>query len=125
MIEVNNLTARRIDKAFLEKIAEVVLNKEKKKKDLSIALVGSREISRLNKKYRKKDRPTDVLSFSYGDSGEIVICPEVVESNARTYQFTFKKELSRILIHGILHILGYNHKSMAEKQIRYLKLFIK
>jgi len=125
MIEVNNLTELKIGGRFFKKLAEDVFKKEKTQPDLSIALVGSKEIKALNGKYRKKDRPTDVLSFQYGTSGEIVICPEVVKANAKKYRSVFKKELARVLIHGILHILGYNHQTMASRQIRYLKLFLK
>jgi len=125
MIEVNNLIGLKVSGRFFKKIAEDVFKKEKTQLDLSIALVGPGEMKLLNKKYRKKDRPTDVLSFQYGNSGEIVICPEVVEANAKEYQSVFRKELARVLIHGILHILGYNHQTMASRQIRYLKLFQK
>lgn len=125
MIEVNNLTEFRISGRFFKKLADGVLKKEKTQLDLSVALVGLKEIKALNGKYRKKNRPTDVLSFQYGNSGEIVICPEVVQTNAKKYQSVFKKELARVLIHGILHILGYSHKRMVHKQISYLKLFLK
>ena len=98
-------------------LAKKVLKEENKKElELSIALVGQARIKGLNKKYRKKDKPTDVLSFSYGDAGEIVICPEEVRKNAEKYHSTFKKELDRVLIHGIWHLLGYNHREMQKKQ---------
>lgn len=125
MIEVNNLTEFKISEGFFKKLAEDVFKKEKTQLDLSVALVESKEIKALNRQYRKKDKPTDVLSFSYGNSGEVVICPGVVEANAKKYQAVFKKELARVLIHGLLHILGYNHQTMASRQIRYLKLFLK
>lgn len=126
IIEVNNLTRNKVDTRFLKRLAKKVLEGENRKElDLSIALVGQAKIRELNKQYRKKDKPTDVLSFSYGNSGEVVVCPEVVSQNAKKYQFIFKKELARVLIHGILHILGYNHQTMASRQIRYLKLFLK
>ena len=105
MIEVNNLTKSRINERFLKKVASNVLAAEKKDKDLSIAVVGSREIQRLNKKYRNKDKPTDVLSFDYGESGEVVLCPQQI-----------KGKIDYVLVHGILHILGYTHKEMAKKQ---------
>ena len=61
----------------------------------------------LNKKYRKKDKVTDVLSFGE-ELNEIVICPSVIKS---------KKELVKVLIHGILHVLGYEHsKAMRDKE---------
>ncbi len=150
MIEINNLTESPVDKKFLEKIAGSILKKEKKlNKDLSIALVGSERMRELNKKYRGKNLATDVLSFQYGDSGEVVICLPQVKKNARRFtpleitgagekdkkkksltgfNSTFKKELARVLIHGILHLLGYNHegslktaKEMEKKQNYFLK----
>jgi probable rRNA maturation factor len=129
MIEINNSTTLRIDKKFLTKITEKVLRSERKsKKDLSIALVNQRKIRELNKKYRKKNRSTDVLVFPYDDdSGEIVICLREVKKNAKKFKSTFQKELAKVLIHGILHLLGYKHdkneakaKEMRNKEEYYL-----
>ncbi|MFH1181214.1 MAG: rRNA maturation RNase YbeY [bacterium] len=115
MIEVNNLTTAAADEGFLKKVAKIVLKGENKIGfGLSIALVGQERIKELNKKYRKKNQATDVLAFPYG---EVVLCPEKT------------RDLSRILIHGILHLLGYDHektkkeaKRMAEKENYYLSL---
>jgi len=115
--------------------------------ELSIALVGPAKIKKLNKEYRKKNKITDVLSFlysseakggeermffDYDDAGEIVICPKLIKKNAARYNSTFKYELTRVLIHGILHLLGENHeiskkkaKKMEQKQEYYLNLFLK
>ncbi len=106
MIEVNNLTKLKINEEFLKKVAEKVLAREKSDKDLSIAIVGPAEIQRINKKYRKKDKPTDVLSFNYGGLAEVVLCPQQIEG-----------EIDHVLIHGILHILGYNHREMENLKI--------
>lgn len=130
MIEVNNLTTNFIDKEFLEKVAKKVLKGEKKNKiELSIALVGQGRIKELNKKYRRKNRVTDVLSFQYNSSGEIAICLREVKKNAKKFGSTYKKELAQVLIHGILHLLGYDHqksekgaKKMEKKQNYYLQL---
>jgi len=141
MIGINNLTRTRVDKKFLERIAKIVL--KKKKKELSIVLVGQARIKELNRKYRKKNQVTDVLSFDYrvrrsrakvkeedevffahGDIGEVVICPKIVKENARKYGLSFKEELARVLIHGILHLLGYSHKEMQEKE-KYFLLRVK
>lgn len=111
------MTKRRVDKGFLKKAAQKVLAKENKKGlEVSVALVGQKRIKELNKKYRKKDRPTDVLSFHCGDFGEVVICPGEVRNNARKYHSTFEKELIRVLTHGIFHLLGYSHQEMKKKQ---------
>ena len=148
MIEINNLTNNPVDEKFLKKVAEIVLKNERKKKNLSIALVYAARIKRLNQKYRKKNRATDILSFTYDDLGEIVICPSEVKQNAKKFtpleiigaknkksksltefKSDFRTELFRVLIHGILHILGYDHeksgkdaKIMEEKQEYYLSL---
>jgi probable rRNA maturation factor len=128
MIEINNLTKERINKKEFEKISEMVLNGEKNKKaEISLAIVDSRKIKTLNKKYRKKDKATDVLSFQYDVPslwnkdflGEIIICPKQVKKNAR--------EMNKVLIHGILHLLGFDHeknnkeaKIMQKKEDFYL-----
>ena len=131
MIEINNLTTIRIEEGFLKRVAEKVLKGENKSgTGLSIALVGEERIRELNKRYRGKSRATDVLSFSYNDSGEIVICLREVKKNVKKFNSTFEKELARTLIHGILHLLGEDHetselraKKMEGKQENYLKLF--
>lgn len=145
MIEIQNLNPdfKRINKKFLLGVAETVLRKERvsKKVDVSIVIVNEGEIHKLNKQYRKKNRPTDVLSFgSVKDFlsvesfilPEIVICPEEVQKNADEYGVSFKNELVKVLIHGILHLLGFDHeeneeqaKKMFLKQDKYLAMFFK
>jgi len=122
MIEVNNLTGFRVDEKFLKKVAQKVLASEKKNKtELSIALVGPKRIKELNKKYRKKDKVTDVLSFTYNkNSGEIVICPQEVKKNTKRFNSSFKKELARVLIHGVLHLFGYDHEG-SEKEAEKMR----
>jgi probable rRNA maturation factor len=133
MVEINNLTTIRTEQGFLKKVAEKVLKGENRSRiNLSVALVGQGRIKELNRKYRRKNRVTDVLSFSYDDSGEIAICLPQVKKNAKRFNSTFEKELARVLIHGTLHLLGYDHeaakpeaKKMEQKQEKYLKLFFK
>lgn len=135
MIEINNLTLTSVNKSYLKKVAENVLKREGKKNFyLSIALIGVSRIKKLNKKYLNRDYPTDVLVFPETESylkinnlGEIIICPQVVKKNAKEFKLTFKKELSKILIHGILHLLGYDHeksKKEAEKMERKEKYYL-
>ncbi|MDP1538710.1 MAG: rRNA maturation RNase YbeY [bacterium] len=131
MIEINNLTANQVDKEFLREVAKKVLISENKERlELSIVLVGQARIRELNKKYRKINKPTDVLSFNYDNTGEIVICPSQIKENAKEYKSTYEKELAKVLIHGALHLLGYDHekgekeaRKMEEKQKYYLKKF--
>lgn len=142
MVEINNLTTSKINKVFLKEISQKILKKEKKENSsLSIALIGSARMRKLNKKYRGKNRSTDVLSFTenldfLGKSkelkklnvlGEVVICVSDVKKNAKRLNTSFKRELAMVLIHGILHILGYDHgvseskaKAMRERENYYL-----
>ena len=105
MIEVNNLTTNPIDEEFLKGVARKVLEGENEaENNLSIVLVGQGRIRELNKKYRKKNKVTDVLTFGNG-LNEIVICLREVKKNSKKYSITLEKELARVLIHGILHLL--------------------
>ena len=131
MISVNNLTKNKVSAVFLKKVAKIVLKGEnirtsslrskiKKDKDLSIVLIGPTKIKELNQKYRKKNQTTNVLSFEGGKDflGEIVICPNIIKKNAANLKSNFKKELTFVLIHGLLHLLGYDHeRSKKEAEI--------
>ncbi|MBN2096893.1 MAG: rRNA maturation RNase YbeY [Candidatus Omnitrophica bacterium] len=97
---------------------QVLLIKGKQRAELSILLTGKRRIRSLNKKFRKIDRVTDVLSFSQFDPeiiGDVVICPEIA-----------KQQLKLCLIHGILHLLGSddatkkNRLDMEQEQAQIL-----
>ena len=145
MIEVNNLTTNQIDEEFLKNVCQKVLRGEKLKNriELSLALVGQGEMRKLNKKYRNKNKVTDVLAFPelkmlterFGISssqeicglGEIVICLREIKKNAKKFNSIFEQELKKCLIHGILHLLGNDHKKgekeaekMREKEESYL-----
>ncbi len=156
MIEINNLTTSPVDEDFLKKNAKMVLDEEfavrqlaerKEEANLSIAFVGQGRMREINKRYRGKNRVTDVLSFpeskvllqkfKVGPAqkiqglGEIIICLREVKKNAKKFNSSFEKELNRVLIHGILHLLGYDHEKgeeeagkMEEKEKYYLsKIF--
>ena len=123
---VNNLTTLRVDNNFIKKTAEMVLFGEKKSnQDISLVLVSSDKMQALNQQYRRKNKPTDVLTFPELD---IVICPKVVKENAQAAQTTFKDELARVVIHGVLHWLDYDHEigekeaeAMSNKEAKYFK----
>jgi probable rRNA maturation factor len=94
--------------------------------ELSIALVNNREMRKLNAKYRHKDYPTDVLSFpaanglpiDVGLLGDVVISVEKAEEQAKQRGRTLNEETVTLLIHGVLHLLGYDHeRSVKEARI--------
>jgi probable rRNA maturation factor len=83
---------------------------------LSLAFVNERESNTLNKKFRGKDNPTNILSFLLGkNSGEIIICPAVVKREAKNFEKTFPKFLGFLVIHGMLHLKGLEHSSTMDK----------
>ena len=145
MIEINNLTNFSVDKKFFIAVAKKVLKGENREgENISVAFVSPAEIKKLNKKYRKKNKSTNVLAFGEnslptrdlpkGDKfqipnsklnslGEIIICPEVVKKNG--------EKLEKMLVHGVLHVLGYDHEKskkeaiqMEEKEKHYLSMII-
>lgn len=90
--------------------------------ELSVAVVDADEMSRLNEQYRGKPGPTDVLSFTCDDPcpadsgepvvlGDVIIAPEIAERHAAEYGTTVEAELNLLLVHGVLHLLGYDHET--------------
>jgi len=80
---------------------------------INIVFVDEKEMKRLNKEYRNIDDVTDVLSFNLGAEGflgEIYICPEYVKKNIKKYE----EEIIRLIIHGILHLFGYEHDTKLD-----------
>jgi len=105
-----------VHKKFLEKVAEKTLKILRIKiPEISIVLVSDTKIKELNRKYRKINRVTDVLAFDYG---EIFICLPQAKRQAKQLGHSLKKELAILLIHGILHLLGYDD----EEKLDYNKM---
>ena len=83
---------------------------------LSVALVNENESRAINKKYRGKDKSTNILSFLlHEDKGEIILCPTVIKREAKNFDKTFPEFLGFLVIHGMLHLKGYEHSSTMEK----------
>ena len=136
MVEVNNLTRYSLNETFFRKVAERVLAEEKQKKELSIAFVTPQRSKELNALYRKKDTVANVLSFSAGNEripsevegylGEVILCPSQIRKDAKKYGMIFEQALAWMLVHGILHMVGYAHKKesnaahMEQKERVYL-----
>jgi probable rRNA maturation factor len=93
---------------------------------LTVVFVSPRKMRNLNRQFLGRDYVTDVLSFAYegemveGSSflGEIVIAPEMAWSQARLWRTEPERELRKLLVHGILHLLGYNHEKDAGEMNR-------
>jgi len=124
---INNQSKIKLDLDLIREVAVYISDKFDKdlKSELNIVFLDRKEIRKLNKKYRVIDRETDVLSFSYisdkdkrspGAStytvGEIIICPEVAQSNIlkQDENWNLNLEIILLIIHGILHIYNYDHE---------------
>ena len=137
-IEINNSTKDKIDLKFLEKFAKKILSFDKfetkilkKFSELSVAIVDEKKMVILNKQYKKHNYMTDVLTFDYGlqfgGQGEIIICLNQAKKQAKELNHLLKEELGILLLHGILHLAGYDEKTkkmrdkMFKKQNKILK----
>jgi probable rRNA maturation factor len=95
---------------------------------LLLRIVGAPEGRNLNKKFRKKSRATNVLSFSYGKgAGDIVLCHPVVAREARAQGKSVAAHYAHLVVHGVLHLRGYDHAAkaraaeMEKREIRLLR----
>lgn len=86
---------------------------------ISVAFVSSREIAKLNREHLGHTGPTDVISFALGGQGPVVgdvyICPDVVRRNAAEFGLGIREELARVIVHGTLHSLGYEHPDEGDR----------
>ena len=125
MIKTTNLTRFALDEKSFSQVAKKVLSGENKGGyTVSLAFVDKAEMKKINNKFRKKNKPTDVLSFELVEGktlGEVIICPDVVKENAKKYGVTYQFELIKVFIHGILHILGYDHELSEKEEVRMFK----
>jgi probable rRNA maturation factor len=84
--------------------------------DVGVALVSDARIRALNRKYRRKNRATDVLAFpAEGQLGDIVIAAGVARRQARSAGHSYQAELRVLALHGLLHLLGYDHHAAADR----------
>ncbi len=97
--------------------------KIRKKYFLELSIVDEKNIKKINKDYRNKDSVTDVISFAFNDNeelhtellGEIFICYEKIIEQANKYEHSVKREYVFLFVHGILHLLGYDHMTQVDE----------
>ncbi len=97
--------------------------------EISVYITDDQEIRELNKTYRGKDKSTDVLSFPLDETfdgyrilGDIVISQDTAERQAKELGHSLKNEVKRLLIHGLVHLLGYDHEKGGEEERKFREL---
>jgi len=127
MIELDNRSTLEVDEQLLQKIADTLTDKE-----IELIITDDAEIQKINAEYRSIDKATDVLSFPYEEMpmsplGSIVISENFVKSKALELKHTADAEMALLFIHGLLHLLGYDHEvdsgEMREKEKEMIQNF--
>ena len=132
-IELTNLTKRDCDESALHSVAQFSLNAMGIHVDseLSITLVDEKEMSDLHMRWMDETGPTDVLSFPMdemkphsaaqgpGMVGDVVLCPDYAAQQAAKVGHSLGEELELLTVHGILHLLGYDHREEIEKEAMF------
>lgn len=93
--------------------------------ELSVVLTDDSEIAELNESYRGKQGPTDVLSFSQLEGegaasttlGDLVISVETAKRQAEEFGVSLHDELNRLMVHGVLHLFGYDHENVSDEEV--------
>lgn len=135
-IGIFNQTDEKLDKELDE--LKDMLSDFCKREDLgnvifNIIIIDNPTIHKINKEYRDKDAPTDVISFALEDDktviepdgvrilGDIYISIDKVHEQALEYGHSFKRELSFLAVHGLLHLLGYDHMKKSDEEVMFKK----
>lgn len=134
-IEVFNESNESLDKELNELkclLSDICKDEELGNGEFNIIIVENKKIQELNKEYRDIDRVTDVISFALEDDktfnlddyrmlGDIYICIDKAKEQACEYGHSFKRELSFLAVHGLLHLLGYDHMTKEDEEVMFSK----
>lgn len=129
-----NLTSEDLDtelKELKELLEKVITDFKIGDGEFNVIIVDNNHIKEINKEYRNMDKPTDVISFALEDDktyfrkdyrllGDIYISIDKVHEQAKSYNHSKKRELSFLAVHGLLHLLGYDHMTNEDEQEMFL-----
>jgi probable rRNA maturation factor len=126
---VNRQRGKKVDTATWANFADKALDAiGKHGSSATIAFVSDKKIHELNREFRNVDKPTDVLSFPAGDEtnlGDIAISVETAAAQAKENGLTFEAEIAQLILHGLLHLSGYDHETddgeMNKRELRLRK----
>ena len=125
---------RPLPDAAVRRAVLAVLRGERRHADVSVTFLGRERMRRLNADYKGHDRPTDVIAFTLGVPGghmvgDVYVCPWVAAREAKARRVPLRQELVRLVVHGTLHVLGWDHPEddtrahspMWRRQERYVE----
>lgn len=127
MLTIVNQASVRVPRQFLEKHWKLIVKDLRLgSHELTMVFLNPGPAKNLNRQFRGKNYATDVLSFApiedFGGGevqtlGELILCPQVLQRQSREHGLTYRQELLYMMIHGVLHLIGYDHeKSVAEEK---------
>ncbi|WKZ29662.1 MAG: rRNA maturation RNase YbeY [Patescibacteria group bacterium] len=113
-----------VSDAWIKKMVTAALRGAKKtaSTEVGVVFVSDREMTKLNTVHRNKKKTTDVLSFAdgaHGLLGDIVISVAQAEKQAKEAKKTLRSELALLLVHGVLHLLGYDHETLKDEKVMF------
>jgi len=121
-----DIPAFEIDQNFAgQQIIELINEEEKETEDISVIFCSDDFLLEMNKTHLDHDYYTDIITFNYVESnlisGDLFISVDRVKENANTFKVSFYEELYRVILHGVLHLIGYNDKTDDDKKVMRVK----
>lgn len=131
-VTIENEFGYKEDYSYLDEVISIALKKENVENAVfSVIFVNEKRIRKINRECRGIDRVTDVISFAFEEAsgvcpdyrflGDIYVCIPRMEEQAREYGHSVKRELSFLVVHGILHLLGYDHMTKSEEEVMFAR----
>ncbi len=92
-------------------------------KEVAVVALSPAKSRAINRRYRKKDRATNVLSFRYSPAyGEILVCPSVIRAEAKKQKHSFKYQMTWMVLHGMLHLSGLHHEESKTAEKKFVRI---
>src|SRR6476661_9279941 len=108
---ITGASPRSVSAAQLQRFARRAQTLARVKGEVDILIATNKSLRDLNRRFRRKDKPTDVLSFPRPSGGDIAISAQIALENAQRYGHSLAIELKILVLHGMLHLAGYDHES--------------
>lgn len=108
---VSTASASGVTPAQIQRFVRQAQTLAKVKGEVDVLISGNQRLRQLNRRFRRKNKPTDVLSFPRPSGGDIAISAQIARDNARLYGHSIAEELKVLVLHGMLHLAGYDHET--------------